>query len=84
MFVCVYCVCMCVHLHGICNVYTVISTVEEWPDHVTFDQEPNWIVVDDTTLKRPPKKKLNDAKSSLLLTQSCPSDAMKVCHYNIW
>ena len=30
--------------------------VDEWPEHVTVEQEPNWIVVDDTTLKRPPKK----------------------------
>ena len=56
--------------------------VDEWPEHVTVEQEPNWIVVDDTTLKRPPKKKLSAAdggKSPLSLTQSLPTPTMKVC-----
>lgn len=57
--------------------------VDEWPEHVTVEQEPNWIVVDDTTLKRPPKKKLSAAdggKSPLSLTQSLPTPTMKVCN----
>ena len=84
-YTCVYvhtvciCVCTCIDIHN--AYFIVVFTVDEWPDHVTFDQEPNqWIVVDDTTLKRPPKKKLNDTGhgSPLSLTQSCPANAMKV------
>ena len=51
----------------------MLFAVEDWPDHVTFDNEQNWIVVDDTTLKRPPRHSKN------LLAQSCPSNSMKVC-----
>ena len=61
---------------------SVCCAVDEWPEHVTVEQEPNWIVVDDTTLKRPPKKKLGVAdggrRNPLSLTQSCPSSTLKV------
>jgi len=60
-----------------------VFTVDDWPEHVTFEQEQSWIVVDDTTLKRPPKKKhsIDNKRSPLTLTQSCPTgglESMKV------
>ena len=62
-------------------IYIVVHTVDEWPEHVTFDNETKWIVVDDTTLKRPPKNKttsVDNKKSPLALTHSCPTSGMKV------
>ena len=59
---------MCIHTYTPhCIICGVLFAVEDWPDHVTFDNEQNWIVVDDTTLKRPPKYSKN------VLAQSCPS-----------
>ena len=69
--------------------FTTSLYTAKWPAHVTFDNE--WIV-DDSTLRRPPKKKgsidsmkklfdpiANKGHSQVHLSESCPAGQLKVC-----
>ena len=75
-----------------CEFIFISLRTAEWPAHVTFDSE--WIV-DDSTLRRPPRQKKGgsiDSMKKLLfdpiatkshptvhLTESCPAGHLKVC-----
>ena len=54
LFIVVFIVYFCVYCLLLCLLFTVAFIVDHWSEHVTFDPDPNWIIVDDTTVNQDP------------------------------